>query len=121
MIDTLNIAAALLTIGFGAFGFLAPRFTMGALDLEDGGSHMGLSEIRASVGCLFVVTGLACLLLAAPEAYVMLGIAYTGAALGRATSLLLDNPPRGKATFYFAVEALLAVWLVAANWPASSW
>ncbi|NNK77634.1 MAG: DUF4345 family protein [Litoreibacter sp.] len=121
MIDTLNIIAALLTIGFGAFGFLAPRFTMGALDLEDGGSHMGLSEIRASVGCLFVAIGLFCLILGAPEAYVMMGVAYSGAALGRATSLFLDSPPLRKAFLYFAIEAALAVWLIAANLPASSW
>ena len=33
MIDLLNIVAALLTIAFGLFGFLAPRYTASALDL----------------------------------------------------------------------------------------
>ena len=115
MIDTLNIVAALLTIAFGAFGFLAPKFTASALDLAPDGSNMGLSEMRASVGGLFVATGFACLIIGAPLTYAMLGFAYVGAATGRAVSLVLDKPPFAKAFMYFAIEAVLAVWLVFAN------
>ncbi len=61
MTDILNIVAALLTIGFGLFGFLAPRYTAAALDLAPTTSTMGLSEMRASVGGLFVVAGIAAL------------------------------------------------------------
>ena len=118
MIDLLNIVAAVLTIIFGGFGFLAPRYTMGALHLQTEGNTMGLSEIRASVGGLFVVTGIACLFLGTPEAYFMLGVAYVGASAGRLLSLALDKPPFVKAFFYFAIEAILAAWLVAANLPA---
>ena len=118
MIDILNIIAAVLTIIFGSFGFLAPRFTMGALYLQTDGNTMGLSEVRASVGGLFVVTGIACLLLGTPESYFMLGVAYVGAAAGRLLSLVLDKPPFAKAFIYFAIEAVLAIWLVAANYPA---
>lgn len=115
MIDTLNIAAALLTIGLGAFGWLAPRFTMAALDLRPGDTTMGLSEIRASVGCLFVALGAGCLIVGAPLAYAMMGVAYAGAALGRLTSIALDAPPRAKAALYFGIEAALAAYLIAAN------
>lgn len=115
MIDIINIIAALLTIAFGAFGFLAPRYTAGALDLEPGKTNMGLSEIRASVGCLFVALGIVCLWLGTPSAYFMMGVAYAGATIGRATSLVLDKPPFAKAFFYFAIEAALALWLVIAN------
>ena len=115
MADILNIIAALLTIGFGAFGFLAPKFTAGALDLAPDGSNMGLSEMRASVGGLFVVMALACLVIGTPEAYAMMGFAYAGAALGRALSLVLDKPPFLKAFMYFLIEAVLAAWLVLAN------
>lgn len=114
-VELLNLAAALLTILLGGFGFLAPRYTMGALELKEDGSTMGLSEIRASVGCLFVAMGIGCLILDTAEAYFMLGVAYVGAALGRFVSLLLDNPPRKKATIYFLVEAVLAVPLVLLN------
>lgn len=115
MIDALNVLAALLTIGFGGFGFVAPRFTAGALDLVPTGSTMGLSEMRASVGGLFVVMALACLVWGAPQAYAMMGFAYAGAALGRGVSLVLDKPPFAKALTYFLIEAVLAVWLIAAN------
>jgi len=115
MVDTLNIVAALLTIAFGAFGFLAPRYTAGALDLETGATTMGLSEIRASVGCLFVALGIACLWLGTPSAYFMMGVAYVGATIGRGVSLVLDKPPFKKAALYFAIEAALALWLVLAN------
>lgn len=115
MIDILNIAAALLTIGFGAFGWLAPRFTMAALDLRQGKTTMGLSEVRASVGCLFVALGLGCLIIGAPLAYAMTGVAYAGAALGRLTSIAFDAPPRAKVLIYFGVEAALAAYLIAAN------
>lgn len=115
MIDILNIVAALLTIAFGGFGFLAPRFTAGALDLTPDGSNMGLSEMRASVGGLFVASAIACLVIAEPLAYAMLGFAYAGAAFGRGLSLVLDKPPFAKAFVYFLIEAVLAVWLVFAN------
>lgn len=115
MIDILNIVAAILTIAFGGFGFLAPKFTAGVLDLAPTGSNMGLSEMRASVGGLFVVLGLACLWIGSPMAYAMMGFAYAGAAAGRGLSLVLDQPPMPKALVYFAIEAVLALWLIFAN------
>lgn len=117
MLPILNAIAALLTIGFGLFGFLAPAYTASALDLMTGRSTMGLSEIRASVGGLFVVAGVAVLWLNAPMAYAMLGFCYAGAALGRAVSLALDNPPLGKVLLFGGIEAALALWLILANLP----
>ncbi|MEL6523508.1 MAG: DUF4345 domain-containing protein, partial [Pseudomonadota bacterium] len=68
MTDFLNIAAALITAALGCFGWLAPRYTAQALDLAPDGSTMGLSELRASVGCLFVALGLGAALIGRPEA-----------------------------------------------------
>ncbi|MFC3616359.1 DUF4345 family protein [Lutimaribacter marinistellae] len=115
MIAALNTIAALLTIGFGLFGFLAPSYTANALDLAPSGSTMGLSEIRASVGGLFVVSGVAVLILGHPMAWTMLGIAYAGAALGRFVSIVADNPPVVKAFIFGGIEAALAAWLILAN------
>ena len=115
MIDTLNLVTALLTIGFGLFGFLAPRFTAAALDLAPTSSTMGLSEMRASVGGLFVVAGAAALWIATPLAYAMVGFCFAGAALGRGLSLLLDSPPLRKTLLFGGIEAALALWLIAAN------
>ncbi|QBF32077.1 DUF4345 family protein [Thalassococcus sp. S3] len=115
MIDILNIAAALLTIAFGLFGFLAPRYTASALDLTPGATTMGLSEMRASVGGLFVIAGAAAIWLAEPLAYAMIGFAFAGAALGRALSLAFDAPPLRKVVIFGGIEAALAAWFLFAN------
>jgi len=115
MIDTLNVIVALMTIAFGAFGFLAPRYTASALDLQIGESTMGLSEMRASVGGLFVAMGLFCIWSSLPMAYAMLGVAYAGAALGRFVSLIADKPPFKKASLFFSLEAGPAAYLLLAN------
>ena len=113
--DALNVIASVLTIGFGLFGFLAPRYTAAALDLSPMASTMGLSEMRASVGGLFVVAGIAALVLNAPMAYAMLGFAYVGAALGRALSVMFDKPPLRKVLLFGGIEAVLAAVLLVLN------
>jgi len=115
MTEILNIVGAVLTIGFGLFGFVAPRYTAAALDLEPTHSTMGLSEMRASVGGLFVVAGLAAIWLSEPLAYAMIGFAFLGAALGRVLSLICDAPPRNKVLVFGGIEAALAAWFLWAN------
>lgn len=111
--DILNIIFALASILIGAVSWLAPRYAMGALDLKDGGSTMGMSEIRASAGCLFVGMGIGALILGTPAAYMMIGFCWLGAAVGRLTSLVLDGKSNQKWTFFGieAVVGLLAVFL----------
>ncbi len=109
----LDLICAVLTIGFGAFGFLAPRYTASALDLAPTASTMGLSEMRASVGGLFVIAGIAALWMNAAPAWAMLGFAFAGAATGRLISLLVDNPPKYKCAAFGAIEAVLAAVLLA--------
>ena len=115
MLDMLNTICALLTIGFGLFGFLAPRYTADALDLAPTTSTMGLSEMRASVGGLFVAAGLAAIWLDDPLAYAMIGFAFLGAALGRVMSLIFDKPPLRKVLIFGGIEAALAAWFLVAN------
>ncbi|MEM6341570.1 MAG: DUF4345 family protein [Pseudomonadota bacterium] len=107
--DTINLISSLMTIGFGLFGFVAPRYTASALDLEPTASTMGLSEMRASVGGLFVIAGCAAIWLDQPMGYAMLGFAFAGAALGRAISLILDKPPVRKVLIFGGIECALAV------------
>jgi len=114
MADILNLLLALATIGFGAAGWLAPRWTMEKVDLRDGGSTMGLSEVRAASGALFVVAGVGAILIGFPAAYAMLGFVWGGGALGRATSLLLDGRTTRKWGF-FGTEIVFAVLLLAIN------
>ena len=115
MIDLLNIALALVSIALGAIGWLAPRYTMQALDLKSGNSTMGRSEIRAASGALFVGLGLGAIVLGSPSAYAMVGFAWGGAAIGRLTSLLLDGPATRQKLAFFGIEAAVATTLLAAN------
>ena len=114
--DYINPFIALLTIAFGGFGFLAPRYTLGALNLETTTSNMGLSEMRAGIGGLFVALGLWCLITGETSAYFMLGIAYLGAGSGRALSILIDKPPLKKALIFLGFEWPPALWLIWFNW-----
>ena len=111
--DILNYLFALASIGLGAVGWLAPRYTMEMLDLKKGEGNMGPSEIRAASGALFVGLGLGAILIGTPVAYGMIGCAWTGAAVGRATSLMLDGTNSLKWKF-FATEVVVglgALWV----------
>ena len=112
--DIINIIFALLSIGLGCFGWLAPRYTLGALDLTMGDTTMGMSEIRASAGCLFVGMGIGALILGSAEAYVMLGFCWCGAAAGRLTSVIIDGASRKK-WIYFCVEAAVGIPAIVLN------
>ena len=112
--DILNIIFALASIALGAFGWLAPRYTMGALDMKGGETTMAMSEVRASAGALFVGMGIGALILGSPTAHAMLGFCWCGAALGRATSLWLDGAFKKK-WIYFWVEAGVGVPAVLLN------
>ncbi|WP_299653039.1 DUF4345 family protein [uncultured Tateyamaria sp.] len=108
-ITVINSAIAMITIFFGALGWLAPRYTMKTVDLKDGGSTMGRSEVRAASGALFVVAGLGALWLGTHVAYAMLGFIWAGGALGRVTSLIADGTTRLKWIFFGSEVAVAAV------------
>lgn len=115
--DLLNPLLALMTIFFGGFAFLAPRYTASALDLATTTSTIGLSELRAGSGGLFVIMGLWCLITGEQTAYFALGVAYLGAGLGRAVSIVIDKPPLKKALIFLAFEWPPAAFLIWHNWP----
>ncbi len=115
MIDALNIAFAMFSIVLGLIGWLAPRYTMAALDLETAGSTMGVSEIRAASGALYVGAGLGALFLATPAAFAMLGFVWGGAAIGRITSIVADANPTRLKYMFFGIEAAVAGALLVPN------
>lgn len=118
-IDFINYAVAIATIGLGLIGWLAPNWTMQQLDIKSGPSNMAFTEVSAVSGCLFVGIGIGVLVLNAPMAWLALGLAYGGAAVGRVTSILRDDAASRQSWTFFATEAALATWLVLANLPAS--
>jgi len=78
------------------------------------GNTMGPSEIRAASGAMFVGLGVAALAISTPQAYLVMGIGWTFAALGRATSLALDGTSEIKWVF-FAVEIVVGLALIFLN------
>ncbi|MEO0636068.1 MAG: DUF4345 family protein [Pseudomonadota bacterium] len=119
VIYLINVLAMLTSVGLGAAGWLAPKWTMDTLDLKSDGSVMGVSEVRAASGALFVGVAVAALIINQPLAYAMVGFVYGGAAIGRLTSLILDQHQGSKARIFFLTEAVIAGLLIVANLPAA--
>ncbi|MEJ6394959.1 DUF4345 family protein [Gymnodinialimonas sp. 2305UL16-5] len=118
-LDYINIIVAVLTVGLGLLGWLAPRWTMEKLDMRAGPTNMAYTEVSAVSGCLFVGIGIGVLILNEPMAWVALGLAYAGAAVGRVTSILRDNAASRQSWTFFGTEAALAAWLILANLPSA--
>ena len=116
MIQILNVTVMFATIVFGLIGWVMPEYTMRKLGLSlTEGRRLGLSEVRAVNGCLFVVIGIAALVINAPLAYAMVGFMYAGAALGRATSIVVDRSGELLSYSFVGAEAVFAAWLIIAN------
>ena len=115
MTDVLNILIALTSIGLGAIGWLAPRYTMELLDMAPTRTTMGLSEVRAASGALFVGLGAGALILGTPLAFAMIGFAWAGAAIGRLTSIVADGVQTSRKVTFFVIEAIVAVTALAIN------
>lgn len=119
LVETINIALAILSIAVGAIAFISPDFALSALKLTTtDGAADGKSELRAASGGAFIALGAAALLLgsSAPIAWVMMGVHYAGAAAGRLLSFALDRSGSAKMWLFFAFELVFAAWLIGANW-----
>ncbi|MBF9031487.1 DUF4345 domain-containing protein [Rhodobacterales bacterium HKCCE3408] len=114
-IDIVNLAIAVLTIGLGLLGWLAPRWTMQQLDMRAGPTNMAYTEVSAASGCLFVGLGLGAIFLNEPLGWLVMGFAYAGAAIGRVTSIVRDNAASRQSWTFFGCEAAIAAWLIMAN------
>lgn len=111
----INIFVMVATIGFGLIGWLLPKRTMKMLGLSTVGKRLGISEIRAVNGALFVGLGVGAIALSEPIAFAVVGFAYAGAALGRLTSIVIDRSGTAASWCFFSVEAVFGGFLVFAN------
>lgn len=75
MVAVLQVIAAVGTIGVGVVALFWPKSVTGLIGLEPTGPR-GITELPAVLGAFFVALGAAPLILGAPEAYRMLGIAF---------------------------------------------
>lgn len=81
---------ALACLSLGVMGLLAPMQAARLVGLAPVG-RLGVSELRATYGGLFIGMGLACLVLDSPPAYGVAAAAWLGAAAGRGLSIVIDR------------------------------
>jgi hypothetical protein len=104
----LSIIGAVLCTAMGLLGVLAPHRAARLVSIEP----VGVSEIRATYGGLFVAMGVTCLVMQSPEAYLIAGASWIGAGLLRFPSLVLDKGSFPKALGGAAIELTIGLLLL---------
>lgn len=111
MVAALQVVAAIGTIAVGVVALFWPKSITGFIGLEPTGPR-GITELRAVLGAFFVALGAAPLILGAPEAYRMLGIAYLAVAVVRTLSMFLDRSIMSSNLISIATEVVFGVILM---------
>jgi hypothetical protein len=106
----LNILGSAITAGLGVMGLIRPGSAAAFTSIQPIGL-LGVSEIRATYGGFFLALGAYGLYTQAANVFVVLGIAWLGAAAGRLVSIAVDksHAPKniGGMLFESAIAALL--------------
>jgi hypothetical protein len=110
-LEIVQIVLAVGTIVTGLISLIWPRSVQGFTGLTAPGPR-GISEIRGVLGGGFIGLGLAPLILGAPEAYKMLGIAYLAIGAARLASIVLDRSYERSNWISLAVEIVAGVILI---------
>ena len=95
------------TVALGLFGLLAPLQAANLVGLTPR-DRLGLSELRATYGGLFIGLGLACLIWPSAIAYAVGAMAWLGAALARLLSMAVDRNPSRMNAAGVVVESLIS-------------
>lgn len=111
ILRVLQIIAAIGTIATGAVALIRPRAIQGFTGLRADGGR-GVTEIRAVFGGFFIALGITPLILQAPAAYQMLGIAYLVVAIVRTISMFVDRSVEQSNVISVIVEIIFGVVLV---------
>jgi hypothetical protein len=112
---SLAMVGAVLTVAFGLFGALAPRRAAAFVSIVPQGG-LGLAEVRATYGGLFLALGAACLYTQSPQAYLTAGAAWLGAALLRTLSLLLERIRSLRGVGGVVIEMAVGLLLLRGAW-----
>jgi hypothetical protein len=103
---------ALITLALGVMGLISPASAAAFTSMEPRGA-MGISEIRATYGGLFIGLGAIALLQQSPLVFTAVGVAWVGAALGRLVSVLVDRNWTAKNFGGVAFEGVIGALLLA--------
>jgi hypothetical protein len=105
-----NVGAVATTL-LGVLGLFLPDKAAAFVSIAPAGLN-GRSEIRATYGGLFVALGVLCITAQTEMVFAVAGVAWLGAAVGRAYSALVDRNYDIKNVGGFALEAALGALLV---------
>lgn len=110
MSATAYVGAA-ISIAAGLLGLLWPRTVSRVIGLHIPG-RLGLSEVRATYGGLFIGAGLSVILIGNRDAALVLGAAWAGAFLARTVSFVIDRSHTKENIAGLAIEAVIALLLL---------
>ncbi len=102
---------AVISMAAGFLGLLWPHTVSRVIGIQIPG-RLGLSEVRATYGGLFVGAGLAVILIGSREAAIVLGAAWAGAFLARLMSFVFDRSRTKENLAGLAIEATIAALLL---------
>lgn len=109
--STAAYLGAAISIAAGIPGLLWPRPVSRVIGLHIPG-RLGLSEVRATYGGLFIGAGLAVILIGNRDAALVLGASWAGAFLARAVSFVIDRSRTKENIAGLAIEATIALLLL---------
>ncbi len=110
--ELIPLFGAVCTLALGTLGLVAPQKVANLVGVVPEGK-LGLSEIRATYGGIFIGLGAACLWFQQPKVYVAVGLAWLLAAVSRTVSIFLDQSFSSKNVGGVIVEAGIGLLLVA--------
>ncbi|QDX80807.1 hypothetical protein B9N43_05850 [Denitratisoma sp. DHT3] len=105
------LVGAVAAVALGVFGFLRPRVMGEQTGLSPQGG-LGVMELRALFGGLWLTLGTAALVLRTPEAYLMAGLAFGGITLGKIVGLIIDRPQGRQALGGTVVDGVFSLLLL---------
>jgi uncharacterized membrane protein len=101
-----------LTLALGLAGLFAPGLVARFLSITPVG-RLGVSEIRATWGGLFLAMGVTVLLARDTTLFALVGVAWVGAAAGRSISWWYDRSREQRNLLAIGVELVLGYLLLA--------
>ena len=107
-------AGAILHLFFGLAGLLIPARVAAEISLQPLGK-LGLSEMRATFGGIFLGLGVAMLLLNTADTYAVVSAGWFGAAVARLISIVIDREPSPKNFGGLLLEAGVGALLLSAR------
>jgi len=114
--NALGYLGASLSVLAGVMGLVWPRQVSTRIGLATP-SLLGVSEVRATYGGLFIGAGAAVLLSGSTTAATVLGAAWGGAFVGRALSVVIDRSRSKENVAGLVLEATMAALLLLAGPP----